>query len=147
MRASKTWIVLANSEHARILEREGIAKTLYQIITVTDSERSQEKETYAAPLGRVFESHETARHAIEPRKNPNQVRQKEFAGKIARILETYATKRSFERAIIVAGHAMLGALRQEFGPKTISLITKEIDKDWVDMKNDRIVERLEKLST
>ncbi len=144
MRASKTWIILANGEHARFLEREGLSQTTHQVVAITNPERPRGKETYGTPLGRVFESHETARHAIEPRRDLNQIRQRKFAGKIARILETYAIKRRFDRAIIVAGHTMLGALRKEFGPKTASVITKEIDRDWINLQDDKIVERLEK---
>ncbi len=146
MRASKTWIILANREKARILERVGLSDTASRIVTLNDVAKFGEKRTYEAPLGRVFDSHEMARHAMEPPRDRGDIERHRFAKTITRLLEAYATKQRFDHLVIIAEPSMLGVLRLEIGRRTAPLVTKEISKDLSGKTDDGVIEYLENAS-
>jgi protein required for attachment to host cells len=128
----KTWILIADAAHARVLETYGPGKPL---IAVPDFEmradlpRSHDLGTERP--GRTHESAGTARHAIEPRTNPHKQLEHDFTVLVAQRLNAAAAAKSFDRLVIAAPPAMLGDLRHALHKQTLDRVAAEVPKDLV----------------
>jgi protein required for attachment to host cells len=128
----RTWILIADAAHARVLETRGIGKSL---IAVPDFEMSADlPRSHDLGTDRPARTHESVgktRHAIEPRNDPHRQLKHEFAARVAERLDAAAAARSFDRLLIAAPPAMLGDLRQALHKQTQDRIAAEVPKDLV----------------
>lgn len=113
MKAPRTWIVLANASHARIIrhlpdhrESEGKHGEIQ-----LNSEHRRRGEIMADRPGRSFASEGTRRSAMEYRSDPVREEECAFAKRIARLLEKRRLQDDFDRLVIFAAPRTLGDLR------------------------------------
>jgi protein required for attachment to host cells len=128
----KTWILIADAAHARVLEASGPGKPLVPVPDFemrADLPRSHDLGTDRP--GRTHESVGTTRHAVEPRSDPHRQLKHDFAVRVAERLDAAAAAKSFDRLVVAAPPAMLGDLRQAMHKQTHQLIAAEVPKDLV----------------
>lgn len=143
MKATRTWILIADGNHARILESIGSGRGLHEI-----AGREIRRETPPSHLlgrdkpGRVHESVGDTRHAIEPKYDRHRNIEKRFAEQLAGQLQGCVEKKEFDKLVIVAPPQMLGDLRKYLTNEVAVKIVGEIAKDLAKVPNHEISSHL-----
>ncbi|MGI9405896.1 MAG: host attachment protein [Hyphomicrobiaceae bacterium] len=141
MKPIRTWILIADSAHVRVLLNEGPGKGLRQISGDDIGLPHAEKPGVVADRpGRVHESYGTTRHAIDANTSPADKSRLSFARQIASNLE--ANSELFDRLIIVAAPQALGTLRNVISAGVEEKIHAAIPKDLTGTPNDKIADLL-----
>lgn len=130
MKATVTWIVIANGTQARIVRNEGPGKG---VKPGPDRQFSAAnlpgREIMADRPGRTFDSGGQGRHAKEPRSDPREVEQQKMLRELARYLDQEGKKGAYDRLVIVAPPRALGSLRAGLSAQTRGKVSGEMDKD------------------
>jgi len=145
-RESTTWIVVADGAKARILERQGVHGTLAPATGHCFAEaeaRQPTRDVGADRPGRVYESADAARHAMEPRVDWHRFAKEQFAGDVAAALEEAALKKLYGELILVAPPRTLGDLRQALGNHARALVAGEIAKDLTNLPDHELPAHLD----
>lgn len=130
MTPKTTWIVIANGTRARFLEsadRSVPPRELAEEELTWSHKKSQ--EIVSDRPGRSHESVGTARHAVEPRSNPERELARQFAVEISAHLEKALRGGLYQRLVVVAGPALLGDLRAALPEPVRKAVTGEHAKD------------------
>jgi len=125
----KTWIVVADSSHARIFQlRDGQLP-------------AEEIQDLANPLGRAdnkqvasdshgqFAGPDGHGHTAPRVEEPVQHEVHQFARQLARQLDTAAAQQRFQHLALVAAPRFLGLLRDSLDKQTRKLVTAEMAKN------------------
>ena len=139
MKQNRTWIVVADGGQARILLYTARQKGVQQLPNSEFHDPhlpTHELMTDRQP--RVQESVGAARHAVEPRIDPHEQREKQFLARLAVHLETAEQHGEFEHLVVVAPATALGELRKEFSPALKKRIFAEIAHDYAHQSNDYV---------
>jgi protein required for attachment to host cells len=135
------WIVVADGGKARVLARHGSHGPLEPASNLCFAEaeaRLPTREIGAERPGRVHESADTARHAMEPRVDWHRFAKEQFARSIATALEAAAQKKLYEELVIVAPPQALGDLRRALGRHAKAMLTAEIAKDLTNLPDHEL---------
>jgi protein required for attachment to host cells len=144
MKATRTWILIADGGRARILERMGKGQDVHAVPSCDFSNVSPPSHELGSDRpGRVHESQGQQRHAIEPRHDPHRALETLFAHQLADILEKHRTGGGFDDLVIVAPPAMLGDLRKALSAPLRAAVVGEIAKDLTKVPNHEIMRHLE----
>jgi protein required for attachment to host cells len=144
MKATRTWILIADGARARILESTGKGHDVHAVQSCDFSnETPPSRELGSDRPGRVVESHGATRHAIEPRYDLHRGLETLFAHQLADILGQRLSEGSFDRLVIVAAPAMLGDLRKSLSAPLREKVVAEIAKDLTKVPNHEIMRHLE----
>ena len=134
IKPKKTWIVIADGMHARILrqDRRGapLAPALDQELYEPAAQGFSRDLRSDAP-GRGFNSGSGARHAMEPRTDPKAHEKHLFARRVAELINDAAMRKTFDQLVLVAPPKTLGELRTQLAEKARKLVIGEIDRDLV----------------
>lgn len=143
MKASRTWILVADGARARIFVNEGPGKGLKPAL-------SKEFATARLPTREVISdrpgSHGTGgamRHGYEPRVDWHRFEKHRFAASMAAILNRQAKRNSFDRLVLVAPPEPLGGLRSNLDPGVRDCVVREIGKDLTSLPDHELPKRLE----
>jgi protein required for attachment to host cells len=146
MRKTVTWIVIADGEKARIVANQGIGKGL---VPVSGHEMSTTlhaaRDVYSDRPGRTRESVGASRHALQPRVDWHRFEKRQFAKRVAGMLDAEADKGAFDRLILVAPPRTLGDLRGALAAPTRAKVTGEIDKDLTHLADHALPAHLDKV--
>ncbi|WP_372618156.1 host attachment protein [Falsiroseomonas sp.] len=144
MRGEIEWALVADAQHARVLEREvpGRSWREHTEMAVEINNRPSRERGSDRP-GRTHESASTARHAIEPRTDPHRAAKHDFARHLADVLEEAATAGRYAQLLLVAPPAFLGDLRAELGDVARARLRGTLDKDLAKHPLGEVVELLE----
>ena len=143
MKATKTWILIADGGRARILENDGPGHGLKPV----------DRMTFVHPLPpthelvrdrqpRAFESVGHARHAIDIGLDPHRKEKEKFATELAAVLASEAAKRSFDRLVIVAPAKALGELRAALSEPVSKKVQYEIVMDLTKVPNEDVARHI-----
>jgi protein required for attachment to host cells len=144
--APTTWILVADGAKARVLARHGSHGPLEAASNLCFAEpeaRLPTRDVGADRPGRVHESANAARHAMEPRVDWHRFAKEQFARGIATALEAAAQNNLYEELILVAPPQALGDLRQALGRHTKALVTGEIAKDLTNLPDHELPAHLD----
>lgn len=144
-KAKKTWILVADGAKARILERLAPNATLHPASDRCFSEseaREATRDIGTDRPGRVHESADTARHAMEPRVDWHRFAKEQFAKSVAAALEDAAKRKQYEALILIAPPQALGDLRNALGRHASALIESEVGKDLTNIPDHEIASHL-----
>ena len=136
-----TWVLVADGSKARLLERVDANAPLTPATGKCFSEseaRTPTRDIGSDRPGRVHESADTARHAMEPRVDWHRFAKEQFAKSVAHALEKAALDRKYEALILVAPPQTLGDLRLALGQHTRALVAGEIAKDLTNLPDHEI---------
>lgn len=144
MKPQRTWILVADGGGARIFESVGQGRGVH-LVSGTESrvDNPASHELGQERPGRVYESVGTARHAVEPKRDPHRALEALFANQLATMLANYSANNSFDRLVIVAPPAMLGELRKDIKPALREKVIAEIDKDLSKVPSNEIAAHIE----
>lgn len=110
------WVVVADSGQARILE---MRRKPYACRVVTDyasaNRRRTSKELASDASGRTYHAQGPGTHALQPRSDPHEAAEAQFADDLARQVEQAASQGRFDRLALIADARTLGRLRHDLG--------------------------------
>lgn len=134
LKPKKTWIVIADGMHARILRQDrrgaplapALDRELYE-----PAVNAYSRDLGSDAPGRAFDSAASGRHAMEPRTDPKTHEKQLFARRVAELINDAALRKSFDQLVLVAPPKTLGELRTQLGENAKRLIIGELDRDLV----------------
>ena len=130
MRKIKTWVLIADGAHARIVVNEGPGRGINrEPVREFEGPNLPAREIMADKPGRTFDSAGYGRHAKELPTDPKEHEQHVFHRTIARFLEEEANRGAYDRLVIVAPPRALGDLRAVLPPAVRAKVTGELNKD------------------
>jgi len=130
MKATRTWILIADGARARILQNGGPGKGLHALAGgVFRGEHASTHAIMSDRTGRTFSSTGPARSAIEAHSDPHRELKRSFAHRLADALADGWRKRAYDRLIIVAAPSALGDLRAALSPEVRATVVAEVPKD------------------
>jgi protein required for attachment to host cells len=128
----KTWILIADAAHARVLETSGSGKPLVPVPAFTVSQvLPPSRELGREPPTRTHDSLGDSRHGVEAHSDPRRELKRKFATLIAEKLQAALAVHAFDRLVLVAPPAMRGDLRHTLTKPLAESVIAEIDKDLV----------------
>jgi protein required for attachment to host cells len=144
MKPTTTWIVIADSARARVMQNGGPDKGVQAVQGLMfEGDHSPSSEITADKPGRAFDSVGNARHAMEPSSNPHDELKAQFVRQIVGELEMRVD--AYDRLILVAPPRALGLFRKALPAAVASKVTGELDKDLTHLPNAELPSHLGKL--
>src|SRR5262252_1644572 len=125
MKPTRTWILIADGAHARILQNAGPGKGLQAL----DGDHAATHELMTDRTGRAFSSTGPARSAIEPHSDPHRQLKRNFVHRLADALGDGWRDRAYDRLVLVAAPSALGDLRAALSPEVRTAVVAEDPKD------------------
>ena len=126
MKPNKTWILIANSKSARIVENIGPGKGLSDVNG--KSYKAQSSPEHADQEGRSFNTGSGARHKLEAHHGEDPVL-RDYISTISDSLNQSFATGEFNRLILCTAPATLGAMRSYLPDNLQDLIIAEVPKD------------------
>jgi protein required for attachment to host cells len=133
MKPKKTWIVIADGMHARILRQD---KRGAPLVPALDRELYEpaahgfSRDLKSDAPGRGFDG-AGARHAMEPRVDPKTHEKQMFAKRVAELINGAALRKTFDQLVLVAPPKTLGELRTQLGGPAKKAVIGELSHDLV----------------
>ena len=135
MKQDKTWVIVTNSETARLFEFFGRVKP---IVPLKDHVwHAPEINEDADMPGVTHSSVGQSQRKLAPHTGPDK-QADAFAHLIADKLARAAQSGAFERLIIIAAPRMIGLLRAQLEPSVQAMVDAEIDKDLTHMPVEKV---------
>ncbi|WP_072392333.1 host attachment protein [Hyphomicrobium sp. CS1GBMeth3] len=143
MKSKKTWVLVADAGHARVLEQSS-QKSGLAVVEGLDIEHpiAKSSDMVRDALPRTFDSVGPGRHAIAPKSDPHRAEKKNFAKELALTLDAGLAKKAYDDLIIVAPPQMIGDLRPLLSDAVRSRLTRELRLDLADAPLTEIARRL-----
>jgi protein required for attachment to host cells len=136
----KTWVLVADSEKARVFEFERCAQPWVETACFVNPHAGREPASGRPP--RVHESVGTARHAIEPRTDRTEASNARFASTLVQTLRAAYEERRFQTLVIVAAPRFLGALHGQLDKRLQCCVSREIRHNLTQLDSAAIREYL-----
>jgi len=139
----RTWIVLAESSRARILEAESASGPLTEVAVLEHPEsRAHDQDLISDAPGRRFATAGPKRHGMAQATSPKEEHAILFARELARRLDHDLAHRRYQRLILAAAPKFLGHLRNELSTATSGVVAWEYPKNWLQYDMQIIRSRL-----
>ncbi len=142
MKPVKTLYVIADGGRARFVERDGNGefRTLASFVSSELHDRSHD-------LGldrpaRVKESANTARHAVEPRRDLHVAAKEDFVKTVAQEIDTAHGRKRFDKLVLVAPPRVLTELREKLSDAMAKLAADSVQKDLTKVPDHDLAEHL-----
>lgn len=130
MKAVKTLVLLANDEHARLVENLGVGHGLTVVKDIAASDFSDTDAEYSDRRGRSQAATGMAAHAVEPTTSIERQERQAFARHV--LTETEKTfAQGYGRFALVAAPRMLGELREHLPTSLKNALQFDLNKDLV----------------
>ena len=134
-----TWVVVADSSRARFFTLAGKSEPMQELEGMTHAEsRMRNQDEVSDKQGGLAGGHGEGGHAFEA---PTDIKHHEaeiFAKQIADKLEHGRVNHAYNKLILVAPPAFLGALRQAMNDHVVNLVSKSLDKNLV-AENETVI--------
>jgi len=129
MRMPKLWFVIADGGRARFVEctQEGRFRTVSSFLSTNLHKQSRDLGTDRP--GRVYESHDSRRHGIDPRHDLHDAEKEDFVGLVIGEIESERMANSFDQFVLVAPPKVLGEFRRALPDKLTSVLSSTLQKD------------------
>jgi len=142
MNQSRTLYIVADGGRARLIERtEAGAFRTTRLIESSDVHSAGHELARSRP-GRVHESANAARHAVEPRLDPRRKAEEKFIGEVADVLNRDVDLNSVRNVVLVAPARVLGSLRDGLKPELSGRVCEAIAKDLTKIPDPELVTHL-----
>lgn len=143
MKATRTWILIADGARARIFQNAGPGRGLTPAVDDDfDTDLPPTREVMADRPGTAVPG-SGPRHGYAPRVDWHQFEKRRFAASMADVLNAAARRRAFDRLVLVAPPEPLGALRAKLEPLARQRVVREIGKDLTGVDDRDLPSRLE----
>ena len=125
-----SWVLAADSSHAKILQADNRATPLVLVEELEHPQaRLKNSDLYSDEPGRSFDSGGQGRHAMEPEVDAKSEEARRFARELCEKLRQAALEGRFEKLYVLAAPAFLGILRECQDDNLKSRVAGEIPKD------------------
>ncbi|NIA70333.1 host attachment protein [Pelagibius litoralis] len=143
MKSVRSWIVVADGAHARILENDGPGKGLTPL-TAEETNRTPRpsREIDADRPGRTHDRMGPGRHAMEPPSDAHRNEKRRFAEDLAQQLNTAVLRHRYDRLILIAPAKTLGDLRRSLNKEATARIHGELPKDLTPIADGDLADHL-----
>jgi protein required for attachment to host cells len=142
MKHARLWYVIADGGMARFVERDenDAFRTVLSFVSSELHERSHD-------LGldrpaRVRESANTARHAIEPRRDLHDAAKEDFVKLVAEKLDAEHGRGQFDKLVLVAPPRVLTELKQHLSKPMAKLVVDGLQKDLTKVPDHDLAQHL-----
>lgn len=129
---SNTWVLVADSSAAHIYSTRSVSGPLRLVQSFSHPEsRAKPADVYADAPGRSHDRFGPGRHAMDGQADLHAEEAQRFARELAGRLTEGQHGQTFDRLIIMAPPAFLGALRGALPKPVAELVTAEVPKNLV----------------
>jgi len=143
MKATVTWILVADGAQAKVFQHNGPGKGLSAVKDLQfEQEPLRAQDINSDRPGRRFDSGVNHRSGVEE-SDPAQQRETRFVQGVAERLETSQQEGRFDRLIVAAAPTALGDLRQAFGDRIKQAIIAELPKDLTNLPTPQLGKHFE----
>lgn len=144
MKPVRTWVLIADGGHAKVLEidaeRRGLEAQADMDMTI---ELPPSRELVSDRPTRTYESKGHARHAKGDKVDPHRELKRGFAKSVGKALQSRLADGRFERLVVVAPPPALGDLREALPKKVRAKVVGEVAQDLVKTPKARLWPHLE----
>ena len=142
MKHAKVWYVIADGGRARFVERDenGAFRTVLSFVAADLHKRS--RELGLDRPARVKESANTARHAIEPRRDLHNAAKEDFVKLVAEQLDAERARGQFDKLVLVAPARVLAQLKDELSKPIAEIVVSDLQKDLTKIPDHDLTEHL-----
>jgi protein required for attachment to host cells len=144
----KTWIVIVDGMHARILSQEQHGAPLVPALDhelFNPAAHGFSRDLKSDAPGRAFDTGSGARHSMEAPTDPKTREKALFARRVADIVNNAAGRKEFQRLILVAPPKILGELRTTLDSHAKALVAGEVHRDLIHTPLSKIPHHLAKV--
>lgn len=143
MKPVRTWILLADGTHARIMCNTGPGKGLEEVRGMEfEGDNLRSGDLMADRPGRTFDSAGAHRHAMEPPSDPQREAKRSFAAELVARLQEKLQDHAFDRLVLVAAPATLGDIRKVLPKPLLAVVYGEVSKNLVHVPNHELGDHL-----
>jgi protein required for attachment to host cells len=142
MKQPRICYVVADGGRARFVERDeaGAYRTVSSFVAADMHKRSSD-------LGRdrparVNESANSARHAVEPRRDLHEAAKEDFIAIVAEEIEAEHGRDRFDRLVLVAPPGVLTELKQKLSKPLAQIVAGDLQKDLTKVPDHDLAEHL-----
>jgi protein required for attachment to host cells len=129
---NKTWVLVAESSRAKILEQDHPHGELRELQGFDHAaSRLYDKDLVTSQPGRTYDSNGSGRHAITQDVEPKEQEAHHFARMLTHHLEQNCEKKHFNKLVVIAPPEFLGILRGLFSDHLNNIIAASINKNLV----------------
>ncbi len=130
MKATKTWILIADGARARVVVNEGPGKGLRAALDHEFAASHAPSRAWGSDKpGSAGDGGKGARHAVTPKIDYHEFAKERFAQEMAGMLDSAASQGVFDRLVLVAPPKVLGNLRGAMKNGARRKVTGELAKD------------------
>ena len=131
MKKTITYVLVADGARARIYVNDGPGKGLQALSGATHKAdlHHHSRDVKSDKPGRAIDAATGQRSAMEPHQDWHRFEKHKYAREMAKVIDSAAANRAFDRLILVAPPATLGDLRTALGEQTLKLVSGELAKD------------------
>lgn len=135
----RTLIVVADRETARFFRHASPGATLEPSGGI---DRPSPGDRNADRPGRMFESANQARHAMDPPTSYQELERQAMAADVANVVHAAIDDFEVDRVVLIAGPKILGELRQALRDSVRERVVLEIDKHLTQLADNQLAHRL-----
>jgi protein required for attachment to host cells len=126
------WILVAESSRAKLFSAANSKSPINEIEDIAHPEgRMHEGDLVSDKPGSDGGSMGQGRHIFDDKVSAREQEVKRFAKSLATRLESARNDGSFQKLVLIAPAAFLGALRSELGKDVMNLVSREVDKNLI----------------
>jgi len=134
-----TLIVVSDARHFRLFSTGDNGASISHIAGDFDSiPNPPSREHKSERPGRSFASSGPVRSAIQPKTDPHEAAEENFAKTVAGQLETLAASGAYKDIVLFAPPSFLGSLREHIGRHSAKLLRSQVHKDLTKSTQDEI---------
>lgn len=143
MKPTRTWVLIADGAHGRVLEQVGRGHALSEVPGMKRvAELPRSHDLGDDRPGRTEQSVGTARSAMEPRSDPHRELKRQMARELAELMATKLAERAYDRLIVVAPPVTLGDLREALPEPVRKVVAHEVASDLTRTPDHEIARHL-----
>ena len=142
MKNARIWYVIADGGRARFVARDeqGAYRTVQSFVAAEMHKRS--RELGLDRPARVKESANSARHAVEPRRDLHEAAKEDFLALVAEEIEAAHGRHQFDRLVLIAPPGVLTELKHELSRPMAKIVVKDVQKDLTKVPDHELTEHL-----
>ncbi len=142
MKHARIWYVIADGGRARFVARDeqGAYRTVQSFVAAEMHKRS--RELGLDRPARVKESANSARHAVEPRRDLHEAAKEDFLALVVEEIEAAHGRDQFDRLVLIAPPGVLTELKHELSRSMAEIVAKDVQKDLTKVPDHELTEHL-----
>jgi protein required for attachment to host cells len=137
-----TWVLVANSNKARLFNTERIGDEMVCVREFEHPESRQKGSELTSDRPGHYQSKGTGHGAFVETTDPRDNEVEKFADELADVLDKGRANNEYKKLVIVAAPHFMGLLNNHMDEKTRSFIISDINKDFTSYEDRELPERL-----